>query len=103
MPEKMPPIRIPGVTKAGKASKKLRTTSPSLGRGWTGYSFVLAVQKMRSIRLIPIISPGIIPPMSKAPMETSPITPKMTRGMLGGIIGPMMEEAAVIAALNSRS
>jgi len=39
--------------------------------------------------------------MNNWPIDTWAITPYTTRGTLGGIIGPMVEEAAVTAAANS--
>ena len=50
----------------------------------------------------PIKSPGIIPPKKSRPTEILFIPPKRTMGMLGGMIGPMVADAAVIAALKGR-
>lgn len=45
--------------------------------------------------------PGISPPAKSWPMETLPTTPKMTMGNDGGMIGPMVEDAAVMPTANS--
>ena len=50
------------------------------------------------IKTNPIIKPGTIPAKNKYPIEVSDITEYKTIGMEGGIIGPIVAEAAVIAA-----
>ena len=56
------------------------------------------------LRLMPTRTPGTTPPIRSLAIETPPAeTPKTIRGMLGGMMGPMVEEAAVTAAENSRS
>jgi len=56
-----------------------------------------------SIRATVIISPGTTPARKRRPTETSATRPKMTMGILGGKMGPMVAEAAVTATLNSVS
>ena len=47
--------------------------------------------------------PGIMPAANSSPTETSAITPYRTMMMLGGMTGPMQDEAAVTAALKLMS
>jgi hypothetical protein len=48
----------------------------------------------------PIIIPGIIPARNRLPIETLPITPYKTNGILGGIMTPIAPAEAVNAAAN---
>ena len=45
-------------------------------------------------------SPGTTPPRKSRPTETPETNENTTMGMLGGKIGPMIEEAAVQATAN---
>ena len=50
-----------------------------------------------------MIKPGMNPPKKRAPTETLAIAPYIIKGMLGGMIGPIVDEAAVTAAEKSAS
>ena len=47
--------------------------------------------------------PGRIPAVNRSPTETEAVTPKITKGTLGGMTGPMREEAPVTASEKSSS
>ena len=46
----------------------------------------------------PIRIPGSRPPISSAPMDTPVMEPYSTQEVLGGMMGAMVEDAAVTAA-----
>ena len=48
-------------------------------------------------------TPGTMPPTSRSEMDTLAAQPNMIRGMEGGMMGPMVEDAAVMPAANSVS
>ena len=52
------------------------------------------------MRYRPINTPGTIPPKKSLPIDRSAALAMTTIGMLGGMIGPIVAEAAVIAAAN---
>ena len=52
---------------------------------------------------IPISIPGTRPPISSAPMDTPVMEPYSTAEVLGGMMGAMVEDAAVTAAEKSVS
>src|SRR3990170_4900494 len=54
------------------------------------------------IRRIPIRIPGKNPPRNNRPTEVPVMLPKITKGMLGGIMGPMVEAAPTRAAEKTR-
>ena len=56
-----------------------------------------------SIRDPAINNPGRMPPINKPPIEVEAVTPKITIGRLGGMMGPTVDEAAVIAQEKSSS
>jgi hypothetical protein len=57
-----------------------------------------ARSRIATIIAPPISRPGTIPPRNSAPTETSARLPYMTKGILGGMIGPTVQEAQVSAA-----
>src|SRR5665647_2579528 len=50
------------------------------------------------MRKRPMITPGMAPPRNSRPMETWAMLPIITKGIDGGMIGPIVEAAAVTAA-----
>ena len=54
--------------------------------------------KFINIKTRPINSPGIIPARNKVPIDVLDTKAYRTSGIDGGIIGPMVAVAAVIAA-----
>ena len=60
----------------------------------------LDTQPLINIRKEPINNPGIMPAKNKKPIELSEITEYKTIGIDGGIIGPIVADAAVIAEHN---
>ena len=58
----------------------------------------IAIQAFIPIKTPPMINPGMIPPKNKAAIEVSDTSAYKTSGIDGGIIGPIVAVAAVIAA-----
>ena len=50
-----------------------------------------------------IRSPGISPAANSSPIEADAMTPKITSGSEGGMIGPMVDDAAVMPTEKSVS
>ena len=50
-----------------------------------------------------IRSPGISPAANSSPIEADAMTPKITSGREGGMIGPMVDDAAVMPTEKSVS
>ena len=46
-------------------------------------------------------APGMMPATSNPPMEVAVIMPNITRGRLGGMMGPRVEDAPVTATEKS--
>ena len=69
-----------------------------------GYLRFTAKMYTMTLRQMPTSRPGRTPPISSFAIETLPAeTPKTISGMLGGMMGPMVEDAAVTAAEKSVS
>ena len=46
----------------------------------------------------PVTTPGTAPPMNRSRMDTDATTPRRIMGMLGGMMIPIVEAVALIAA-----
>src|SRR5207253_10165993 len=88
-----------GSANAGAACLKTCTARASPGqpadRGRLRRTDTIA---MATIRPRPISRPGTTPARNSAPTETLARLPKITKGMLGGMIGPMVADTALIVA-----
>jgi hypothetical protein len=87
-----------GINKAGNALNVV------LGNSFNGTIFsvtkflFLDIHPLINIKKDPISSPGMIPAKNKKPIELLEITEYKTIGIEGGIMGPIVADAAVIAA-----
>ena len=87
-----------GIMRDRKPAGKYRLNSAKLARGYTLTARVCGMKRSITIIISPSIRPGTAPAMNSLPMDSSAITPKMTIGIDGGMMGPMVEDAAVTAA-----
>ena len=94
----MPYSRITGISSAGNA----RTVSPGSSRTGIGSDTakprLVAITQFSAISTTPMNTPGRIPPRNRYPIEESETSAYITIGIEGGMIGPMVDAAAVIAA-----
>src|SRR5437868_14918718 len=83
-------VTMNGITSANVASRADFKTSARVARG-AGWIFSLRTSHHHvNHRAAPSIRPGTIPAMNSREIDTLAATPKMTKPMLGGMIGAMM-------------
>ena len=70
IPVKMLPRMMIGAKRAGKHSRKLRTTSRKPSIGSVGYPRRSAMTKEQIIKEMPTRMPGMIPAMNRSPRDT---------------------------------
>ena len=102
------PLRIPPTIRIGVISARIESPSAAIiSCRWNGCerpNFLRSMKKaMSTIIEMPIIRPGMKPPANRPPIETLAVNPKITNEIDGGMIGPMVEDAAVTAAEKSTS
>src|SRR4051812_4467145 len=91
MPANIAPSRTTGVISDQNASRNVGQNG-SLGGTVT---FTLRCQKRYAnmiMIMMPVITPGTTPPRNKSPIGTFAMLPKMTMLMLGGMIGPIVDD-----------
>ena len=101
MPNDMPPMMMAGVISAGRALTKVVPSTLSRKAWSRPMPWRWAYQVTYSIRNPAIMNPGTKPAANSWPIETLAITPKITIGSEGGMIGPMVAEAAVTPTAKS--
>ena len=101
MPNDMPPMMIAGVISAGSAWTKVVRRTESRKTWSRPILWRWAYQVTYIMRNAAISRPGMKPAAKSWPIETFAMTPKMTIGSDGGMMGPMVAEAAVTPTAKS--
>ena len=94
-------MMIAGRPSAQAPSRRALTLSAPVARGRTSI-FSLPDRKYHvTASAMPIISPGAMPARNSLEMDRLAATPSRMKPIDGGMIGPMVDEQAVMAPANS--